>query len=405
MGETTKNLAAGALTFSILSFLLLIPTLLLFVFPDFAATVRAAFSGGPATGGVLNSLKTVGALLGAFSPDITLLSGFVSDIMNGSFRYSVTSLIGIGAIILHWIVAGFYYRLLGAPVAASASSSAASVAAAASTASASVASAVSSVLGTGSEPGGGGVAASGGGGAGLLGALGLGETGLSKAIAASGSDPGRGRSRSISSISTAPLGTPALGSRPTRAAAAASAAATSRLAATGALGGRGVSSVTGGQRGGARGDFPDYIKAKFNPCSVRGLGMFDISQSPMGMAALSSIFTVYLLDMTVGQKRQGTEVGVYLLFSTVVYGLNIFAYKEFSCYGDTYGQNVAKTFLPIVIGTVSGISGWAVLSSTFPQYLPLDNQSVGNTVGGARCNAPNDKDQFVCETYKDGKRV
>jgi hypothetical protein len=135
--------------------------------------------------------------------------------------------------------------------------------------------------------------------------------------------------------------------------------------------------------------------------------MFDISKSPMGMAALTSVFTVYLLDMYVGDKRSKTETGVYLLFSSVVYGLNIFAYKEFGCYGTTYGEVAKSTILPIIIGAAGGAAGYSVLQTSFPSFLPLDGQRIGSPASPSMstCNAPNDQDQFVCDAYKDGKRI
>lgn len=137
--------------------------------------------------------------------------------------------------------------------------------------------------------------------------------------------------------------------------------------------------------------------------------MFDISKSPMGMAALSSVFAVYLLDMFVDSKRSQKDIGVYLLFSGVVYFLNLFAYKEFSCYGTTYGEVAKSTILPVVIGLTSGAVGFTVLKNSFPGYLPLDANTIGSPAqpGGrhATCAPPNDKDQFVCDMYKDGKRV
>jgi hypothetical protein len=180
--------------------------------------------------------------------------------------------------------------------------------------------------------------------------------------------------------------------RPTRAAAAASTDATARL-------------VASGQVGGA---IPAYIQANFNPCSIRGLGMFDISQSPMGIAALSSVFAVYLLDMFVDDKRSKKDIGVYLLFSAGVYGLNLFAYKEFQCYGDTYGSVAKATILPLIVGLAAGSAGFSVLKTTFPSYLPLDANNIGSPAQPgkfAQCSPPNDQDQFVCDAYKDGKRI
>ncbi len=371
MTDTTQNLAAASLTFSVMSFLMLLGVLVLFLFPDFTSTLKAGMAKAEGAGAG-SSFKMLAAVLGAFSPDITLLSGFVSDILNGAFRFSATSLIGIGAVILHWIVAGLVHGFSGsAPTAVSSVAQAVASTVTAQTPAAAVA---DFNLGTGAEP----------------------------APKTTGFQPGR-RVRAPGSVSTLSLGTPAMGPRPTRAAASAARDAISRAAAPA----RRVSfGESASQTGGAI--VPDYIQAKFNPCSIRGLGMFDISKSPMGIAALSSVFAVYLLDMFVDEKRSKKDIGVYLLFSSVVYGLNLFAYKEFQCYGDTYGAVAKSTILPMVIGLASGAAGYSVLKTTFPAYLPLDAQNIGSPAQPgtyAQCQAPNDKDQFVCDAYKDGKRI
>lgn len=378
MTDTTQNLAAASLTFSVMSFLMLLGVLVLFLFPDFTSTLKAGMAKAEGAGAG-SSFKMLAAVLGAFSPDITLLSGFVSDILNGAFRFSATSLIGIGAVILHWVVAGLVHGFSGsAPTAVSSVAQAVASTVTAQTPAASVA---DFNLGTGAEP----------------------------APKTTGFQPKR--PRAPGSVSTLSLGTPAVGPRPTRAAASAARDRISRATASS----RSVTfddsaSQTGGvatvQAGGAI--VPDYIQAKFNPCSIRGLGMFDISKSPMGIAALSSVFAVYLLDMFVDEKRSKKDIGVYLLFSSVVYGLNLFAYKEFQCYGDTYGAVTKSTILPMVIGLASGAAGYSVLKTTFPAYLPLDAQNIGSPAQPgtyAQCQAPNDKDQFVCDAYKDGKRI
>lgn len=371
MTDTTQNLAAASLTFSVLSFMMLAGVLILFLFPDFTATLKAGVSKAEGAGAG-SSFKMMAAFFGVLSPDITLLSGFVSDIMNGAFRYSATSLIGIGAVILHWVVGGLVHGFSGsAPTAVSSVASAVASTVAAQTPAAAVA---DFNVGTGAE------------------------TGLPNLTGFMPKRP-----RAPGSVSTLNLGTPAVGSRPTRAAASRARDTISRATAPA----RSVSfDESASQSGGAI--IPDYIQAKFNPCSIRGLGMFDISKSPMGIAALSSVFAVYLLDMFVDDKRSKKDIGVYLLFSGVVYGLNLFAYKEFQCYGDTYGDVAKSSILPMVIGLASGAAGYSVLKTTFPAYLPLDAQNIGSPAQPgtyAQCNAPNDKDQFVCDAYKDGKRI
>lgn len=396
MADST-NIAAASLTFSVLSFILLIVTLVFFLFPDFSNTIRAGIniSGSSGSGGFGSSLKMMGAFLGALSPDITLLSGFVSDIINGSFRYSVTSIIGVIAVILHWIVGGLVYGF-----SSSGSSSAVSAAAAALASAAASSASTAQILGVGSEPVNPTPPPSSGEGP---------SRSMRRAIRRV---PGPGSVSTMSSLPTAigPARVPRPGSR--------TATLNARLGPV-IPGTRPSRSVTlkGGaddeyeddvQTGGAW-EIPEDLRSSFNPCSIRGLGMFDISKSPMGMAALSSVFAVYLLDMIVNGKRSGKDVTVYLVFSGVVYGLNLFSYSQFKCYGTSFGEIAKSTILPIVLGVTAGSIGFSVLKTTFPAYLPLDQQRLDGpgSVSGkhATCAPPNDKDQFVCDAYKDGKRI
>jgi hypothetical protein len=340
MSDTATQLAAGALTFSILSFLLLVPVLFLYIYPDFATTVKAALAPGTGTTSTAG-FGSMFALLGAFSPDVALLTGFISDIINGSFRYSVTSIIGVGAVVLNWLVGGLVYGFTR-----TSSPSVQAVSQVASTIGA-------TLFGTGATT----------------------QTVSPKTAFSTLQDVGKERAEE---------------------------AARQRATIDARLAKLDQAKKAAGMEGGARAD----VLGSFNPCSIRGLGMFDIAKSPMGMAALSSMFVVYFLDMTVNKKREGTDILVYSLFSLGIYALNIYSYKEFECVGDsTLGGVMQKTLIPLVIGSVAGVAGFSVLNSTFPSYLPLDHKGIGNVDRGARCSPPNDKDQFVCETYKNGKRI
>ena len=380
MTDTTQNLAAASLTFSVLSFLVLSIALVVYFFPSFSATISSGLGSlrGSSSGGFVDSLKMMGAFLGAFSPDITLLAGFVSDIMNGSFRYSVTSLIGVFSVIVHWMIMGLYGMITGTRVMPSSNPVSA------------VTSAAEAVTSAVAE----------------IGALGV---GAANGSTTGSTNPGPDRSniarlripavprQATRSVATNPSAFPI---RPTRAAAAAARDRIARDAAANTRGDRLARPAVGGALTG-------YLADKFNPCSIRGLGMFDISQSPMGMVALSSVFMVYILDMTVNAKRSATDTIIYLLFAGGVYGLNVFAYKEFKCYGNTYSEILRSTLIPIAIGSTLGGIGFGILNSTFPSYLPLDSHTIGSPAapGGSTCSPPNDKDQFVCDAYKDGKRV
>lgn len=307
---TMADLAAISLTFSVLSFVLLALVLLGFHLPGFSKTISVgrSMSGG--------GLTLLAALLGSFSPDIALLSGFVSDILNGSFRFSLTSLVAIGSVVLNWLLA----KLL--PGAAPASSA---------------------------------------------------------APAAPAAPAARPPVRPLASRS--PLPRPPAASSPL---------------------GTG-SPATGGAV------LPDYFAANFNPCTIRGLGMFETDKSPMGIAALTTMFVIYMLDMTVGAKRSGAEAGLYAGFGAGVYLLNLFSYKEFQCYGKTYGEIARATLLPIMIGLAVGGGTYNILSAYAPAYLPLDPRPIGSGGGTAAkyatCSPPNDQDQLVCDAYLDGKRI
>lgn len=391
MADTTTNLAAASLTFSVLSFIMLAITLIFFLFPDFSSTIKAGLARSGSSGGFGTSFKMLGAFLGALSPDITLLSGFVSDIINGSFRYSVTSIVGVIAVILHWGVAGLVYGF--------AKDSAPSVVA---NAAAAVASAVSAgpaqLLGTGGEPTNPTPPSSGNVQSRKL-------HGFLRRVPGPGSVP-RG-DRSVMSEIT-PIPGAADGEQPSQGINGPTGVRFTRIRNPPKrfipIGG---GNEEDGQTGGAW-EIPEDLRNSFNPCSIRGLGMFDISKSPMGMAALSSVFAIYLMDMTINNKRAGKDVLLYLGFSGVVYGLNLFSYSQFKCYGDTVGTIMKSTILPIILGLSVGAASFATLKTTFPAYLPLDPQNVGDPAlpsKHATCAPPNDQDQFVCDAYKDGKRV
>jgi hypothetical protein len=234
MGDssTSIDLAAASLTFSALSFLLLAVCAFLFFFPDFSATIRSGKGMGAAT----SSFKVAFSFLGVFAPDIAILTGFFSDIMAGSFRYSVTSIIAILTVILHWLLAGLIYGFTKTSSAITASF-------------------------------------------------------VSNAVTPQTSEP-------TISIAAKLLGVGVD---------TASSAATNTASPVTTLLGTGVEKQAGGA-------IPEYIQNGFNPCSIRGLGMFDNIKSPMGIAALTSIFLIYFMDMYFGEKRKRFDTFVYIIF-------------------------------------------------------------------------------------------
>lgn len=370
----TTGLAAASLTFSVLSFVMLIITLIVFLFPDFSASIRAGISRASGSGGgFFSNVKMVFALLGAFSPDITLLSGFVSDIVNGNFRYSVTSIIGIISVIVHWgawrILRIFNFFSDGASPAASPAPAAPAVSAAAAVISAVVPSRAQN-LGTGT------------------GSVSTLTRNIDRALKAA---KGNSASQSGDAVSFLnPLGEDQPVSNRTRA------THLNKPVGGAEYGGEDI------QTGGAW-SMPPELASSFNPCAIRGLGMFDTTNSAMGMSALSAVWTVYMLDMVAGSKRTPGEIGGYVGFSAVVFGMNVYSYKTFQCYGSL----VMPMVLPIIVGLACGGIGYGVLRSSFPAYLPLDAQAINSPSAPSQpsCAPPNDKDQFVCDAYKNGKRV
>ena len=430
MVDSEVNLAIASLTFSVLSFLVMIIGLVLVFYPGLRESLTGATSGMASTGsGILDNLKIAGVLGGALSPDIVLLIGFISDIMNLKFRFSVTSIIGIIAVILHWVIGGSIFGFskgVTSAVASTASAITAAVAPKAPTAPSSSSSSSSAQLfGVGdgnptaptvSPPAAAAAAvaavAAPASPAGVLGAIAKPQrqAATKKLTMPTGNKPPR-RPGSVSTApdmgesaapaaAAAPANRTVSFARPTRAAAAKSSDSTSKLAANKQLGGAVL---------------PDYITQKFNPCAIRGLGYFDISGSPMGMAALSAVFMVYLLDMTVGSKRSSAQAGGFAGFSVAIFLLNVYAYRELKCVDTTtVTASLKAVILPLAIGLLSGTGGYYVLKNNYADFLPLDGTHFDDGTettpspanrNQAHCQAPNDHGEMVCEAYRDGKRV
>lgn len=427
MVDSEVNLAIASLTFSVLSFLVMVIGLVLVFYPGLRESLTGATSGMASTGsGILDNLKIAGVLGGALSPDIVLLIGFISDLMNLKFRFSVTSIIGIIAVILHWVIGGSIFGFskgVTSAVASTASAITAAVAPKAPTAPSSSSS--SQIFGVGdgnptaptaTPPAAAAAAvaavAAPASPAGVLGAIAKPQRQAAsrKLTMPTGNKPPR-RPGSVStapdmgeSAAAAPAGptsrSVSFATRPQRKTAAAATEANQKLAAN---------KMTGGAA------LPDYITQKFNPCAIRGLGYFDISGSPMGMAALSAVFMVYLLDMTVGSKRSSAQAGGFAGFSAAIFLLNVYAYRELKCVDTTtVTASLKAVILPLAVGLLSGTGGYYVLKNNYADFLPLDGTHFDDGTettpspanrNQAHCQAPNDQGEMVCEAYRDGKRV
>lgn len=412
------NLAVASLVFSALSLLVMMIGLIFIFYPDIGKTISANASG---SGGIVDSLRVLGLLGGALSPDVVLLIGFLSDLMNLNLRYSVTSFIGIFAVFLHWVVGGAIFGFSKGTTQA--------VASAVETIVPSVAPGTEQAFGVGHEQ------------PTILSSLGQRATATGRSVQARATQAATtatqavrsavpGIAAAVSSAGTAARnqwamrgntaarrsgppsvpsefsatgerGLPSPAVRQSRAASIQASAQNSLMAAQGLLGRRGRQSQGGG---GLRQDIAD----KFNPCTIRGLGYFEIKDSPMGIAALSAIFTVYLLDMYVGNKRSTMQIGGYVAFSLAVFGLNVYAYKEL-CGGVT----MTKLAVPLGVGLITGAGGYFLLSSNFANFLPLDGTKFddGTSEGSApgkntpHCSAPNEEDQMVCDAYQNGRKI
>ena len=401
--DPTISLAAASLTFSILSFITIVIGLLFLVFPGWLETIKSATAtiSGPSSGGILDSIKVFAVLGGALAPDIVLLIGFISDLMNMKFRFSVTSLVGILAVVVHWGIGSIFFGSAGTGVlqqmSQAASSAAAAIAPGPSAPSISPGnptnpsgSTSSQLLGVGAAP-----------------TTVLGSLGKKVEKARAEAEFAQGRVNALEQAAKSSTGTPSTldlndtrseaQARKTRSAAKKSAESTAKMAARGTLGGA---------------QLPSMIADKFNPCAIRGLGMFDVKGSPMGLAALSAVFAVYFLDMTAGKKRTTPQVGGYLGFSTLALLFNVYAYREFGCFQDPSVMGILKSsIMPLVVGFTVGGTAYGVLKSKYVDFLPLDGQVLDTSGASApsenmpSCSEPNDDNQMVCDAYQDGKRI
>jgi hypothetical protein len=315
MTDTATNLAAASLTFSVLSFIVLVVGVVSWSFGDWSKLTQKLGVGSGSSS--FNGFKTFAVMSGAVAPDVALLVGFLSDIMNFKFRYSVTSLVGIIAALLSSAL--MYIRR-----ALSGKSSSPAAAAAAASATAAVASAL-----------------------------------------------------------TPPPAPPA-------------AAAKAFDVGVGTVGGRRM-------KGGL---LPQYVQDNYNPCTIRGMGFLEVPGSNMGIAALAAIFAVYILDMTQGSKRSSPEIGGYLAFALVIFGLNLYASSELKCVSEANGGWMSYA-IALALGLGVGGAAYMVLQTNYPDFLPLDPTNIEPTspANMSRCGKPNDKDQFVCAAYKDGKPI
>ena len=143
------------------------------------------------------------------------------------------------------------------------------------------------------------------------------------------------------------------------------------------------------------------VNDQFNPCAVRGLGTFDVAKRPMGIAVLTTIFFVYLLDMSVNKKRTTGEQISYWAVASAVLGVNIYAYWTLGC-----ADSLLSVAIPLLVGLVVGGSAFAIYQRLGPSYLPMDAETaVANPSGQYSACASGNGGDFVCDAYLNGQRI
>lgn len=371
-----QALLQGAVAMSTISVALLIVFLVTIMNPDLAERIRGRVTGAAGQTASSPTGKILVGALGAFAPDMAILSGFVSDIVNVQFRHSVLSFSAILGVVLNRFIFG--------------KDAMAAVTAVAQTATAAV---------TGAQP----------------------ATALSTINAPP--PPAQQVSQTAKSIVLGHSGRlPTSGAAPPP----------SVFTATGESG-LGASAV-GGKRKQKGGALPDFFVQNYNPCAIRGLAFLDTNKSPMGVVALMTIFSAVFWDMWINNKRTTSEILGTSAFGLVVLILNVLSYGIFDCYGANAQERLFNTFKAFVWGAIVGSVAFLIFqyAPNGSQYLPLDASSanlsrpsgapsgsqpcptgqvnvngecVPAPVGSSSCSAPNDGDQFVCDAYKNGKLI
>jgi hypothetical protein len=373
-----QALLQGAVAMSTISVALLIVFLVALMNPELLANVRGRVTGAAGQAGASPTGKIIVGTLGAFAPDMMILFGFISDIINVQFRHSVLSFTAILGVVLNRFI-------FGTDALAAVRSAAATV------------------------------------------------TGVPAPAPTPAPAPAPAPAPSPTTT-TAAATTAAQVATTAAAAPAAVIGHTGKVTLTGNPADVSTMSPLGGQRGGA---LPQFFVDSYNPCAIRGLAFLDTNKSPMGMVALMTIFTAVFWDMWINNKRTTSEIVGNGVFGLVVLILNFMAYSIFDCYGSNSQDRLFATFKAFVWGAIVGSTAFLIFQYApgGSEYLPLDaspaslSQPSRTPVGpggqqecppgqissngrcvpapssGAQCSAPNDDDQFVCDAYKNGKLV
>lgn len=290
---------------------------------------------GAETPGFFNVSAFIG-LIGAVAPDVVMFSGYVSDILAGEFKYSLLSLMGIIVAIINWLFFGAFSSI--------------SVATAASVA---------------TQP-------------------------LFQGTAATVSRAAADVATGVNQIGIAnPNPNPTRPPRPQRSAASINESIVGTAPTLGSLGGSNAGPAASipksvsfkRQAGGAV--YPASVISR-DPTVVRGLGFLDTQKSPMGLAILSFIFMIYLMDMSVNKKRDVGDIVLNFFTGLLIICLNMASYFVFKSYGNNTSERVWAITKATGLGGVLGIMIFYILNAYAKQYLPLDPKNgFGN-----KCNSP-----------------
>lgn len=453
--SVSPALLQGAVAMSTITTILLLVVIVAMFNPSLVTQVRAAL-GGAATalpgGGVgLGGLSVAVGILGAVAPDIALISGYVGDIVaGGSFRWSLTSILGVVAVVLNKLLWGYAFggESTTADLTALGNAFRAGSAAAAppppSGPAATVADIASGLAAVGSAAG---PVVPGLPPPPSRRAVSFGPPSVVSSLAGGLEGPAvppgltsptarttsmrrrREPDTILGGVGRALEGYP----EPSRAARKPGARPAGFLPRT-------IYSTGGGaeQTGGARtAEIP-------NPCVIRGLGSLDTEASPMSMVVLSFVFIVYFLDMSWNHKRTRGELIGNFFFGLGVILMNAFALSVFSCYGSTTGSRMLPIAKALTVGLAFGGFVFLMYQNYGQQYLPVDYSAAslspdggggggggggGSTTnlpcppaadgrsqtringvcipntGMSQCGGPNADDQFVCDAYKNGKKI
>jgi hypothetical protein len=480
--SVSPGLLQGALAMSTITTILLLVLIVAMFNPQLVEQVRAAL-GGVAAGGASPSmpsgLTVIFGILGAVAPDIALISGYVGDIVAGGlgkFRWSLTSILGIVAVVLNKLIWGYAMggdsitrdltalgdaatRLrtgTGAVAARPGGGDAGGLAGLADVAGeiAAVGAAGGPVVPPPSGGGGGGVFATAGGPLPTPPPPGVYTANAGRSVTFAPGSVGSGStypgSAILGALAPSPPAARATSMRPTRKRGLGFGRPPGGISSSGRIvRPSSIARASGGQTGGAR--YPESITSS-NPCVIRGLGFLDTQSSPMGMVVLSFVFIVYFLDMWWNHKRTQSELAGNFFFGLFVLLVNAFALTVFDCYGTSGKDRAFAIVKALTIGLLFGGLIFILYQNTGQQYLPVDaspaSLSPDNGGGGSgnsgtivppggggattnlpcppaadgrsqtringicvpntgmsQCGGPNADDQFVCDAYKNGKKI